>query len=54
MGGYAGGFVGPLLCRVVLHLTVRACELAWGLAFGHVALIVLAGYAVLRHLGQEG
>jgi hypothetical protein len=25
---------------------------AWGLAFGHVAFIMLAGFAVLRWLGR--
>jgi MFS family permease len=54
MAGYAGGFVGPLLCGVVLDLAGGDGALAWGLAFGHVALIVLAGYAVLRRLGRPG
>jgi hypothetical protein len=26
---------------------------AWGLAFGHVAFIMLAGFAVLRWLGRR-
>lgn len=52
MAGYAGGFAGPLLCGVVLDLAGGDGALAWGLAFGHVALIVLAGYAVLRRLGR--
>jgi len=54
MAGYAGGFVGPLLCGIVLDLAGGEGALAWGLAFGHVALIVLAGYAVLRRLGRPG
>jgi MFS family permease len=54
MAGYAGGFVGPLFCGVVLDLAGGDGALAWGLAFGHVALIVLAGYAVLRRLGRPG
>lgn len=52
MAGYAGGFVGPLLCGVVLDLAGGDGPLAWGLAFGHVALITLAGFAVLRRLGR--
>jgi hypothetical protein len=27
-------------------------DLAWGIAFGHVAFIMLAGFAVLRWLGR--
>jgi hypothetical protein len=52
MAGYAGGFVGPLLCGVVLDLAGGEGALAWGLAFGHVALFTLAGFAVLRRLGR--
>jgi hypothetical protein len=26
---------------------------AWGIAFGHVAFIMLAGFAVLRWLGRS-
>lgn len=54
MAGYAGGFVGPLLAGVVLDLAGGEGALAWGLAFGHVAVIVVAGYAVLRRLGRPG
>jgi len=52
MFGYAGGFVGPLLAGVVLDLAGGDGVAAWGLAFGHVALIMLAGFAVLRWLGR--
>lgn len=52
MAGYAGGFAGPLLTGVVLDAAGGAGALAWGLAFGHVALVVLAGFAVLRWLGR--
>ncbi|MBR0670886.1 MFS transporter [Neoroseomonas soli] len=52
MAGYAGGFVGPLLCGAVLDMAGGDGPLAWGLAFGHVALITLAGFAVLRWLGR--
>ncbi|BDG71548.1 MFS transporter [Roseomonas fluvialis] len=53
MAGYAGGFVGPLLCGVVLDAAGGEGALAWGLAFGHVALVVLAGFAVLRVIGRQ-
>ena len=52
MFGYAGGFVGPLLAGVVLDLAGGDGVAAWGLAFGHVAFILLAGFAVLRWLGR--
>ena len=52
MFGYAGGFVGPLLAGVVLDLAGGDGVAAWGLAFGHVAFIMLAGFAVLRWLGR--
>jgi MFS family permease len=52
MFGYAGGFVGPLLAGVVLDLAGGDGVAAWGLTFGHVALIMLVGFAVLRWLGR--
>jgi len=53
MFGYAGGFVGPLLAGVVLDLAGGEGALAWGIAFGHVTFIMLAGFAVLRWLGRS-
>jgi MFS family permease len=53
MAGYAGGFAGPLLTGVVLDLMGGDGAPAWGLAFGQVALITLAGFAVLRRLGRQ-
>ncbi len=53
MAGYAGGFVGPLLAGIVLDAVGGDGALAWGLAFGQVALITLAGFAVLRWLGRQ-
>jgi MFS family permease len=47
MCGYAGGFVGPPLAGFVLDLAGRDRLLGWGLAFGHLAVITLAGLAVL-------
>ena len=52
MAGYAGGFVGPLLCGIVLDAAGGEGATAWGLAFGHVAIFTLAGFAVLRRLGR--
>jgi predicted MFS family arabinose efflux permease len=53
MFGYAGGFVGPLLAGVVLDWAGGDGVAAWGIAFGHVAFIMLAGFAVLRWLGRS-
>jgi len=52
MLGYAGGFVGPLLAGVLLDWAGGDGVMAWGIAFGHVAFIMLAGFAVLRWLGR--
>jgi MFS-type transporter involved in bile tolerance (Atg22 family) len=52
MCGYAGGFIGPLGVGLVLDWTESAQ--AWGLAFGHLALITLTGLFVLRRRGARG
>jgi len=52
MLGYAGGFVGPLLAGVMLDWAGGDGVAAWGIAFGHLAFIMLAGFAVLRWLGR--
>ena len=52
MFGYAGGFVGPLAAGGLLDWAGGEGVAAWGLAFGHVAFIMLAGFAVLRWLGR--
>lgn len=54
MAGYAGGFVGPLLCGAVLDAAGGEGPLAWGLAFGQVAVLTLAGWVVVRRLGRGG
>jgi hypothetical protein len=41
--GYAGGFFGPLALGATLDLAGGASVIAWGLAFGHVTVAVLAG-----------
>ena len=41
--GYAGGFLGPLALGATLDLFGGASVLAWGFAFGHVTLALLAG-----------
>jgi MFS family permease len=51
MCGYAGGFIGPLVVGVTLDLAGSGA-LGWGLAFGHLALVTLGGYAMLRWLAR--
>jgi MFS family permease len=48
---YAGGFVGPLGVGLVLDWAGNAD--GWGFAFGHLALIMLAGLFFLRRLGAR-
>ena len=52
MFGYAGGFIGPPLAGLVLDLIGRDSVAGWGFAFGHLAVITLAGLAVLQWLGR--
>jgi hypothetical protein len=51
MCGYAGGFIGPLGVGLVLDWAGNAD--GWGFAFGHLALITLAGLFLLRRLGAR-
>ncbi|WP_374296754.1 MFS transporter [Sphingomonas sp.] len=53
MAGYAGGFLGPLGVGLGLDLAGGDGVLGWGLAFGHLALVTLAGLVVLRLLARE-
>jgi predicted MFS family arabinose efflux permease len=48
MCGYAGGFVGPLGVGLCLDLAGNNPTLGWGLGFGHLAVVTLAGFAILR------
>ncbi len=52
MAGYAGGFLGPLGVGLVLDLSGGDGVLGWGLAFGHLTAVTLAGLVVLRRLGR--
>ncbi|MEC8203039.1 MAG: MFS transporter [Pseudomonadota bacterium] len=50
MLGYGGGFVGPLVLGVILDILGGETVMNWGIAFSHVALIMLIGPIVLRIL----
>jgi MFS-type transporter involved in bile tolerance (Atg22 family) len=52
MAGYAGGFLGPLGVGVALDLAGGDSPLGWGLGFGHLAVVTLAGLIILRRLGR--
>jgi len=52
MAGYTGGFLGPLGVGVALDLAGGDAVLGWGMGFGHLAVVTLAGLAVLRLLGR--
>src|SRR4051812_7150218 len=52
MCGYAGGFVGPLGVGLALDLAGENA-LGWEIAFGHLAVITLAGLLLLRWLGTR-
>lgn len=52
MCGYTGGFLGPLGVGLALDFAGDNIALGWGLGFGHLAVITLAGLFVLRRLGS--
>jgi len=52
MAGYAGGFLGPLGVGFMLDLAGGDGGPGWGLAFGHLALVTLAGLVFVRRLGR--
>ena len=54
MCGYAGGFLGPIIVGIAPDLAGSDNVLGWGLAFGHLAPVTLAGLWVLRRLGRAG
>jgi MFS family permease len=54
MFGYAGGFLGPLGVGLALDFAGENVTLGWGLGFGHLAIVTLLGFAILRKLGAPG
>ena len=53
MCGYGGGFLGPLGVGLVLDLCAGDEVLGWGLGFGHLAIVTLAGLAAMRWLARS-
>ena len=57
MLGYGGGFVGPVMVGWILDLSGGPSHLAWGLAFGHIAIAMLAAriaFTLMRPKGLAG
>jgi MFS family permease len=52
MAGYAGGFLGPLGVGWFLDFAGGDSALGWGLGFGHLAVVTLAGLVILRRFGR--
>jgi len=50
MLGYGGGFVGPLAMGLILHVLGGESVLNWGIAFGHIAVVLLVGPLAIRTL----
>ena len=48
MCGYAGGFLGPLGVGLALDLAAGNITLGWGLGFGHLVVVTLAGLLIVR------
>ena len=46
--GYSGGFIGPLVLGVLLDVLGGETVMNWGIAFAHLALIMIAGPLALR------
>ena len=50
MLGYGGGFVGPLAMGLILHVLGGESVINWGIGFGHIAIVLLAGPLAIRIL----
>jgi predicted MFS family arabinose efflux permease len=53
MLGYSGGFFGPLVIGWVLDLAGGMSAIGWGLAFLHLAVVVLLGRMAFAWLGPR-
>jgi MFS family permease len=52
--GYGGGFMGPLVIGLILDLAGGESVLGWGIAFAHVAVVMLFGVLALKFLRPAG
>jgi MFS family permease len=53
MLGYFGGFLGPLVIGWILDLSGGMSTRGWGLAFLHIAIVVLLGRIAFVYLGPR-
>jgi MFS-type transporter involved in bile tolerance (Atg22 family) len=53
MCGYAGGFIGPLGVGLALNLAGDNVVLGWGIGFGHLALVTLVGFSLLKYFAAR-
>lgn len=51
--GYSGGFIGPLVLGIMLDALGGESVMNWGIAFAHVAVIMLIGPAALTWLRPQ-
>ena len=52
--GYAGGFLGPVVVGLIIDATGGETVTGYGLAFGHLVLVGLAGILAIRVLRPQG
>ena len=52
--GFTGSFFGPLIFGLVLDLAGGESVMAWGLAFAHMGVVMLAGPLALALLRPPG
>ncbi len=50
MLGYGGGFIGPLVLGLILEFLGGESVMNWGIAFAHVAIIMMIGPLAIRLL----
>jgi predicted MFS family arabinose efflux permease len=53
MSGYVGGFIGPIVIGWILDASGGMSVTGWGLAFLHVALIMVVGQVAFRLLAPR-
>ena len=53
MSGYVGGFIGPIVIGWILDLSGGMSVMGWGLAFLHVAFIMVVGQVAFRLLAPR-
>ena len=47
--GHLGGFIGPLVVGIILDMAGGESVFGWTLAFGHLAIVIIAGFAAIAY-----